>query len=142
MSSANDPVRVSIGLVERAGRFLIRRRPAAPGSPMPGLWEFPGGKCEANESTEDAVIRECLEESGLRVRVVNLRRSFSYHYPHSFVELNYFDCVPEDPTLEPSAESGFVWIRASELPNREFPSANEPILQELAVEYSGAKTLH
>ena len=130
--SASDPVRVSIGLIEQAGRFLIRKRPNAPGSPMPGLWEFPGGKCELDETPEAAVVRESLEETGLVVRVTDLRRTVTHHYPHGLIELHYFDCVADDSTSEPLDGSGFLWVDASELPNLEFPAANAPILCELA----------
>ena len=49
--------RVGIGLIGRAGRYLIRQRPALPSSPMPGFWEFPGGKCNPGESPEQAAVR-------------------------------------------------------------------------------------
>lgn len=127
-------VRVGIGLVRRDGHYLVRRRPPLPGSPMPGLWEFPGGKCEPGESPERAALRECFEETGLRVAVVERRRTLDHRYPHGHVELNYFDCIAEDPRAEPSPESGFAWVRAAMLPDLDFPEANEPILRELAEE--------
>ncbi len=125
-----NPVRVGIGLIVSDGRYLIRRRPPLPGSPMPGLWEFPGGKCEAGELPEDAVVRECREETGLAVAVLGLRQSRVYHYPHGLVELNYFDCVPESPEAAP--DGGFVWVAPRDLLELEFPPANAPILRDLA----------
>lgn len=132
------PTRVGIGLIARDGRYLIRKRPPLPGSPMPGVWEFPGGKCDGGESPESAAVRECREETGLDVRIVRLRRSFAHLYPHGHVELHYYDCEPLDPRAEPSPESGFVWVPAAELIGRTFPGANEPILRELADE-AGAR---
>jgi 8-oxo-dGTP diphosphatase len=126
--------RVGIGLIRREGRYLIRKRPHLPGSPMPGVWEFPGGKCEEGESPEDAVRRECQEETGLAIRVMEHRRRIDHVYPHGTVELHYFDCEAENPAAEPLQESGFVWIDASMLPDLTFPEANEPILMELAEE--------
>lgn len=124
------PVRVGIGLIERGGCYLIRKRPPLPGSPMPGVWEFPGGKCEDGESAEQATIRECKEETGLVVRVICLRDSREHQYSHGHVELNYFDCEPADPAQEPSG--GFLWVAGSELIELEFPEANGPILRELS----------
>ena len=73
MSSNEDFIRVGIGLIERDGFFLARKRPDRVGSPMPGVWEFPGGKCEADESPAHAAERECREEVGIRVLVGRLR---------------------------------------------------------------------
>ncbi len=130
----SEPIRVSIALIDRDGEFLIRRRPALLDSPMSGLWEFPGGKCEKNETPEEALRRECLEETGLHVRILELRRRIEHHYPHGYVQLHYFDCVTENPKAQPRPDSGFHWVEAAALPDLEFPEANEPILLELAEE--------
>jgi 8-oxo-dGTP diphosphatase len=50
-------------LVDGAGRILIAQRP--PGKHLAGLWEFPGGKREAGETSVDALVRELGEELGI-----------------------------------------------------------------------------
>ncbi len=102
---------------------------------MPGYWEFPGGKCEPEESPEQAARRECAEETGLAVVVRRLRRVISHRYPHGHVELHYFDCETESPDAEPELATGFRWVPAPDLPGLPFPEANEPILIELAHEH-------
>ncbi len=101
---------------------------------MPGLWEFPGGKCEAGESPEKAAVRECLEETGLRVVPVRLRTKIVHTYPHGHVELSYFDVECKEPAASPDLNAGFVWVAAEELPGLEFPEANAPILAALSRE--------
>jgi 8-oxo-dGTP diphosphatase len=130
----NAPIRVGIGLVARDGRYLIRQRPELPGSPMPGYWEFAGGKCEPGETAEEAARRECGEEIGVPVRVRRLRQVITHQYPHGLVELYYFDCELADPTAEPSASSGFRWVEAQDLPAYRFPGANEPVVEDLVRE--------
>ena len=102
---------------------------------MPGLWEFPGGKCEPGETPRDAAIRECHEETGLVVVSTGLRQTIRHHYPHGRVQLSYFNVIAEDSDASPEASSGFVWVHAETLPNLEFPEANAPLLDALAREY-------
>jgi 8-oxo-dGTP diphosphatase len=101
---------------------------------MPGVWEFPGGKSLLGEEPDRTAIRECLEETGLRVVPGRLRLRIRHRYPHGTVDLHYYDCVVQDAASEPAPDSGFQWVAAAELPNLEFPEANEPILRALAEE--------
>ncbi|MDP9117245.1 MAG: (deoxy)nucleoside triphosphate pyrophosphohydrolase [Actinomycetota bacterium] len=52
------------------GRVLAARRSAP--AELAGEWEFPGGKVEAGESDEDALVRECREEIGVEIAVGRL----------------------------------------------------------------------
>ena len=124
--------RVGIGLIARGGAYLIRRRPATPGSPMPGVWEFPGGKVEAGETPEVAAARECREEVGLAVVIGPLARRTVFDYPHGLVELSYYHAELADPAAEPDPASGFRWVRAADLPSCTFPPANDPLIADLA----------
>jgi 8-oxo-dGTP diphosphatase len=54
---------VAAALVDAEGRVLLQQR--SPGRAMAGLWEFPGGKVEAGELPEAALIRELKEELGV-----------------------------------------------------------------------------
>ena len=129
MSEAST--RVGIALVERSGRYLVRRRPDVPGSPMPGRWEFPGGKAMDDESAGACAVRECREESGLAGVAAGVRMRVVHRYPHGLVELNYVD-VSTKHDAEPAEGSGFAWVAAADLPGLDFPEANGPILAELA----------
>jgi mutator protein MutT len=122
--------RIGVGLVSRDGQYLVRQRP--PDGPLAGLWEFPGGKCEAGESPEAATVRECHEELGVTVVLGSLRRSVTHRYPHGLLELFFFDCSIADRLIEPDPEKGFRWVAAEALPFLTFPEANLPVLQELA----------
>ena len=130
MSTEEDtPTRVGIGLVGRAGSYLIRRRPE--GQTMSGRWEFPGGKCEPGESPEVATARECLEEIGVEVEVGGLVRRVVHRYPHGLIELNFYR---GSTRCEPLADSGFIWVPAGELASYDFPGANDEVVALLARE--------
>jgi 8-oxo-dGTP diphosphatase len=60
VSGAPETLLVVAGVFVREGRLLLARRPA--GRAWAGLWEFPGGKVEAGETPEDALVREWGEE--------------------------------------------------------------------------------
>ncbi|MFH2109808.1 MAG: NUDIX hydrolase [Candidatus Bathyarchaeota archaeon] len=71
MSGRLYPERPIVGvgiLIERNGKFLLIRRGAEPDA---GLWTVPGGLVEVGERVRDAAVREALEETGLRVEVVD-----------------------------------------------------------------------
>ena len=139
MSAVNElPIRVGIGLIGRGGRYLIRRRPE--GSAMAGYWEFPGGKCEPDESPEAATARECLEEVGIGVVVGELVHQVVHRYPHGLVELNYFLCATRPVDAEPSEASGFVWVLAGDLPGYRFPEANDVVIADLAASRDSMRT--
>lgn len=134
MSDAQAPTRVGIGLISRGGCYLVRQRP--PGSIMEGVWEFPGGKCEPGETAEDAVRRECREETGCDVTVHRLRSVVSHRYPHGWIELSFFDCTFTDEESEPAADTGFVWVEAAALRQLQFPGANEAVIDAIASDCS------
>ena len=60
----NNVIRVVAALIRRDGEILITQRPTD--VHLGGLWEFPGGKVENEESLEAALIREIDEEIGVR----------------------------------------------------------------------------
>ena len=68
MSEAPKPLLLvaAAALVDVDGRVLICQRPQ--GKQLAGLWEFPGGKVEAGERPETALIRELGEELGIQVK--------------------------------------------------------------------------
>jgi mutator protein MutT len=127
--STSSPKRIGIAVVEHDGCYLIGTR--GPDSPLPGYAEFPGGKCQPDESAEDCAVRETLEESGLNIIIERLllRREFSY--PHATVDLHFFLCHPIDQRSVSDDHQGFRWIPASELAALKFPEANEPLVNIL-----------
>lgn len=126
------PTLVGIGIIQRAGLYLIRARP--PGTVYAGYWEFPGGKVEPGETPEQTTVRECFEETGLRVSILAPRAVIEHVYPHGWVRLHFFDCEPVDPHAEPPPKHGCRWVAARDLAGYRFPEANEEILERLARE--------
>ncbi len=107
---------------------------------MPGVHEFAGGKAEPGESARDAAIREALEEIGMQVKILNLRRRFVHRYDHGLIDLHYFDAEPDPADAEPAGHSGFRWVAAGELGALTFPPANDPIIESLVREFGAEES--
>src|SRR5512139_680635 len=85
-----ETIDVSAGLIFRDGRLLITQRHAD--SHLGGLWEFPGGKREADETFEQCLVRELQEELGVEVSVGPVFEDISHEYPGRTVHLRFFLC--------------------------------------------------
>ena len=124
------PVRIGIAVVESAGRFLVGER--SPESPLPGLAEFPGGKCESDETPRACAVRECREETGLIVIPREQIATIEHSYPHGDVELHFWRCELCHELPDTAAPmSPFRWISFSELASLQFPDANRTVLDQL-----------
>lgn len=124
-------VHVAVGVIRRDGRVLIARRPDH--VHQGGLLEFPGGKVEADETVQHALVREILEETGLDVCVSDLRPLISIR--HDYGDKTVFLDVWETDTStgEPEGKEGqaVLWRRPRDLVDNDFPAANRPIIRAL-----------
>ena len=96
-----------------------------------GLWEFPGGKIEVNESREHALIRELQEELDITVEVNKYVGEKTFEYPDKSINLIAFECkiISGDVKLEEHEDS--KWVRIEELKNFKFSPADEFIVEIL-----------
>lgn len=145
-SQAQRPVRkkrppiphydVAAGLIrDRAGRLLIAQRPLD--GLLGGLWEFPGGKREADESLTECLARELREELAIQVEVGELFHTAPHAFTHFKITLHAFDCRylgPIPPYAEPQALQArrWAWARQAELKNYSFGRADRKVIEALA----------
>ena len=122
-------IEVAAGLVFRDGKLLITLRPA--GGHLGGLWEFPGGKREANESFEDCLRRELMEELGIEVEVGELVESITHSHPEKTVLLRFFRCAWKRHEPRALGCPAFKWVKNVELGAYEFPAADGRLLEKL-----------
>lgn len=126
--------RIAVAVVEHQGQFLVGIRPE--GTKLAGMWEFPGGKVEAGESLAAAAERECAEETGLAVNVVELLLDQTFTYPHGVVHLFFFACrlrTAQTRAAEtwPQPRDPFRWVSRSGLTDLPFPAGNRDLLGKL-----------
>jgi len=126
--SSENPTRIGIAVVRHCGKYLIGFRGAE--TVLAGKAEFPGGKCEPEESSRDCAIRECREETGLSVEPVKQLYAAVHTYSHGTVALDFWLCQPTAPTGQ-APLNGFRWIPPEELKKLNFPEANLPLIELL-----------
>jgi len=116
-------------LIRRQGKILICRRP--PNKKRALLWEFAGGKPEAGESLEAALVRECREELGIELEVGEKFDECIYEYPDITVHLTVFEAEIRQGEPKMLEHSDIRWVTADELDNYEFCPADGPIIEKL-----------
>jgi 8-oxo-dGTP diphosphatase len=118
-------------LVDADGRVLLAQRP--PGKPMEGLWEFPGGKVEANERPEDTLIRELKEELNIVVSEPCLAPlTFASHlYPDFHLLMPLYVCRRWEGTVQPLEGQALAWVKPNRLREYKMPPADEPLVAHL-----------
>lgn len=118
-------------LVDADNRVLIAQRPQ--GKQLAGLWEFPGGKIDAGERPEEALIRELLEELGITVREPCLAplTFASYAYPDFHLLMPLYICRRWEGFVAPREGQAVKWVRASQLRDYPMPPADEPLIPPL-----------
>lgn len=144
-------IHVAVGVIfdceadsESAGNILIAKR--AEDQHQGGLWEFPGGKVEADENVQTALQRELEEELGLKTYVNDMSPiiTIPFHYPDKSVLLdvwavyNVNHSIPSTEGQKGISREGIgkegqpiAWVAQSELVSYDFPAANKAILDAL-----------
>lgn len=118
----------AVALIDVDGRVLLAQRPE--GKSMAGLWEFPGGKVEAGETPEIALIRELEEELGINTWSSCLApltfASHSYNDFHLLMPL--FACRKWQGIPQPREGQKLAWVRANDLKKYPMPAADIPLV--------------
>jgi 8-oxo-dGTP diphosphatase len=118
----------AVALIDADGRVLLARRPE--GKSMAGLWEFPGGKVEAGETPEAALIRELKEEVGIDTWQSCLAPlTFASHaYPDFHLLMPLFACRKWQGTATPREGQTLAWVRPAALRDYPMPPADLPLI--------------
>ncbi|MEO0547816.1 MAG: (deoxy)nucleoside triphosphate pyrophosphohydrolase [Pseudomonadota bacterium] len=119
---------VACALVDADDRVLLAQRP--PGKSMAGLWEFPGGKLEEDETPEEALIRELAEELGIETKVACLAPlTFASHaYDDFHLIMPLFVCRRWWGIVQPQEGQVLKWVRSEKLRDYPMPEADIPLI--------------
>ena len=121
----------AVALVDQDGRVLLARRPLH--KQMGGLWEFPGGKVEAGERPEAALIRELKEELGIDVAESCLAPlTFASHaYDDFHLLMPLYVCRRWQGQAKGLEGQELAWVRPLKLRDYQMPPADVPLIPHL-----------
>lgn len=118
----------AVALIDVDGRVLLAKRPE--GKTLAGLWEFPGGKVEAGESPEVALIRELKEELGIDTWSSCLAPlTFASHaYEDFHLLMPLFACRRWDGVPQGKEGQTLSWVRVADFSKYPMPPADIPLI--------------
>src|SRR5579883_726757 len=121
----------AVALVDADGRVLLAQRPS--GKSMAGLWEFPGGKVDAGETPETALVRELKEELGIDISAGCLAAIgfVSYDYDKFHLLMPLYACRQWQGAMAAQEGQTLAWVRTARLNDYKMPPADLPLLASL-----------
>jgi 8-oxo-dGTP diphosphatase len=127
-------VEVAVGVIKAGNKIFISKR--ADDLHQGGKWEFPGGKREVNETIEESLARELLEEIGIKVTQQSHLMLIEHDYGDKKVRLNVH--LVEDFEGVASQQEGqqSQWVDINDLSQFTFPEANKVIIEKLISLYN------
>ncbi len=120
---------VTAAVIRRGHRILIAQRPF--GGRLGGLWEFPGGKQERNESLKKCLRREIKEELGFRIKVGKFLTAIDHAYTHFTITLHAFECEVASGSPRALGVEQFKWVRMKEFDQYAFAKTDLRIIAAL-----------
>jgi A/G-specific adenine glycosylase len=133
MTETSEPLphkKIGVAVIYNdAGLILIDRRPNQ--GLLGGLWEFPGGKIEQDETVEDCIKREILEEIDIEIEVGEHLVTLDHAYTHFKVTLFVHICRYVTGEPKPIECEEIRWVTLEEIDAFPFPKANSKIIEML-----------
>ena len=121
---------IGVGVIwNQQGQILIDRR--RPTGVLGGFWEFPGGKIETGETSEECIKREIWEELGIVIEVGKHLITIAHTYTHLHVTLIVHHCQYIDGVPQLIECDEIRWVNLEELDEFNFPEANFQIIAAL-----------
>ena len=96
-----------------------------------GQWEFPGGKIEAGEAAEEALVREIREELDTEIEVGELADTVEYDYPQFHLTMYCFWCTVKSGNLELKEHEAAKWLTKDKLDSVDWLPADLGLIEKI-----------
>lgn len=117
-------IEVVAAIIQKDGKYFATQRGYGE---FEGLWEFPGGKIEKNETGEEALIREIKEEFNADIKVDKYIGENLHHYPEKDIKLSFYKATLISDKIELLEHEDYKWITKNEKDNFEFAGADKEV---------------
>ena len=124
--TTTENIQVACAIIQRDDRFFIARR--KPEKSQAGKWEFPGGKRKTDESIEECLEREFIEEFGVNIKIGRLCGSNIHHYENISIELIGLYCKMDAHTFNMTDHDQTAWVTKEELRSYDLAPADIPLI--------------
>ncbi|MBL0217594.1 MAG: (deoxy)nucleoside triphosphate pyrophosphohydrolase [Myxococcales bacterium] len=125
-----EVIRVVAAVIDHDGRYLITQRNS--NAVLPGLWEFPGGRVEPDESETGCLLREVKGRIGVEVILGAKLGEHLHDYTTYQVHLTMYSCkLPAEARPYPATVADLRWVTSREFLDYDFPPADEKTMSKL-----------
>jgi len=122
-------ITVTAAILKRGDKYFIAKRKE--GKHLAGMWEFPGGKLENNETREECLDRELYEEFGIKTNVRDLVSESTHEYDGIIVHLIAYNVEYISGEFKPIDHDEIAWVSRDEMNSYNFAPADLPIIEAL-----------
>lgn len=129
---SNKPISLSVKAIVRddQSRWLLLKRSKSSKSNA-GRWDLPGGKMDACERVDQAIIREICEETGLDVAIIRVVGASESESPERRIAYLIFECAIESGEVRLSDEhEEYAWVECKDLPSMDIIPQFRAIAQD------------
>lgn len=119
---------VAVAIIQKQ-KVLIAQRPKCKDLGL--LWEFPGGKIEANESLEECAIREIKEELDIEIVIDKYMGESIYKYEFGYIKMHLYSAKIKSGEIKLLEHNALSWVDANEIDLYDFPPVDIPFLEPI-----------
>lgn len=128
MNTERKTIRVVAAIIRDGDKIFATQRGHGE---FKGGWEFPGGKIEAGETPEEALVREVREELDTEIKVGELVETVEYDYPTFHLSMDCFWAEVVSGDLVLKEHEAAKWLTKDELGSVEWLSADVGLIERL-----------
>ena len=128
-------INVVAAVIKHDNKYLCAQRTESKFDYLSYKFEFPGGKVESNETPEEALHREIMEELDTNIEILSVLDKVEHQYPDFVVHITFYECsILENQFLKKIDHHCLSWLLKNELHELDWASADIPIVKLLQKE--------